>query len=150
MEKEFYKGFYKYQGKSLPKKMERVSTNFEIKITDSSDSNFNGIILDDTKSGGMPGKGTITGQYKNDEISFIKQMPNAGIYLPNGKVKILRQKHSPILYKGKRDNNGVIKGHWKMKFRLKVLGILTVPLGTTKGTWEMLENENPTKAIFNA
>jgi len=132
-----YEGHYKFIGKNLPKSVKELRTNFKIEITDFTDGKFLGTVKDDENTGGMPGTGTISGEFSDNKISFIKQMPNAGILMPGGKIRMLKQKHPPIFYNGINEIDDSFSGSWEMKVRFKIFGLIPVYLGKSTGIWDM-------------
>lgn len=137
MEKGIYIGHYEYVGKRLPASMLELRTRFKIDITESREGSFSGTVTDDEKSGGMPGLGSVQGEAAGDGISFVKQMPRMGMMTRDGKMKMFKQKHSPIYYQGRNRGKGQFAGTWNMKLRFRLFGLIPIPLGTTEGSWEM-------------
>ena len=87
----------------------------------------------------MQGEGQISGEIKNGQVSFQKQMPLYTIIFKNGTKQTLDRKHPIIYYFGNfsQDKNH-IKGKWKFKWKIFLLfGIIPIPFKPSSGTWEM-------------
>lgn len=70
-----WKGHYKFENERIQKAIGFEKTDFEIIIEKCDGINFNGIVNDDIKTGGMKETGEITGKIAKNKISFKKMMP---------------------------------------------------------------------------
>jgi hypothetical protein len=143
MELGRYKGFYQFNNLKLRKASGFDKTYFIIQVTDFDGHKFKGWVEDDTATGGMEGRGTVTGAIYSDGIMFVKEMPFMSIYYrdsANGgyQTKVYRnRKHMPIYYDGVEAENDQYKGTWNFKYGI-LTAILLFLLGTKPGgTWEM-------------
>ena len=134
-----WKGYYKFDNEKLQTSSGFEKTGFTLDITFFDGKKFKGTVLDDINSGGMQGEGQISGEIKNGQVSFQKQMPLYTIIFKNGTKQTLDRKHPIIYYFGNfsQDKNH-IKGKWKFKWKIFLLfGIIPIPFKPSSGTWEM-------------
>lgn len=92
----------------------------------------------------MEGTGIIKGKIEEQRITFIKQMPVETILLPNGKLRKTKGKHKDIVYHGQLcEGAQSYSGTWKIKLGIAWFGIIPVPVGRNRETWEMKKENNP-------
>ena len=96
-----WKGYYKFDNEKLQTSSGFEKTGFTLDITFFDGKKFKGTVLDDINSGGMQGEGQISGEIKNGQVSFQKQMPLYTIIFKNGTKQTLDRKHPIIYYFGK-------------------------------------------------
>ena len=132
-------GYYKYDNEKLQKAYGVDKTYFTITINSFDKGFFQGIVVDDIKSGGMDGIGEIIGQIEDDKISFKKFMPKKSLIYLNGEKKYLDKKHPALYYTGTfSKDKKEISGEWKFKITLGFLfGFIPIPYRPGKGTWNM-------------
>ncbi len=132
-----WKGFYKYDKQSIHDRIGVDKTNFTIIIDYFENDCFKGKVEDDIFTKGTPGIGRSEGNINGDKIKFIKRMPIKSALTKNGELKTFNEKHSPIYYEGTFTNDRKsIKGTWKIKFQLSMIGFLVLFL-PTNGNWQM-------------
>ena len=132
-------GYYKYGNENLQKANGFDKTNFTITIKSFDGKNFQGIVVDDIKSGGMEGIGKVMGQIEDEHIFFKKFMPKKSIICFNGEKKNSDKKHPVLYYTGVFSKDiKEISGEWKFKFTIGFLfGFIPFPYRPGKGTWRM-------------
>jgi hypothetical protein len=147
LEKAIYKGFFQFHHAAYGKLRGFEKTYFTICVTDFDGHKFNGWIEDDMLTGGMEGRGTVSGAIYSDGILFVKNMPYMGLLVKDGngsyssKVDKTR-KHMPIYYDGVEAENEQYKGTWNFKYGILVHIILWLKGIKTGGTWEMSKENN--------
>ena len=130
MEKGKYHGFYQYDDKKHEKLREFDKTYFTIEITNSNGKQFNGWVEDDILTGGMEGKGAISGEIKQNRIYFVKQMPYQGLFLKDTIAEKYQleidktRKHPPVYYEGNAINTNNYKGKWNFRFYNHLVNII--------------------------
>ena len=132
-------GYYKYGNEKLQKAYGFDKTYFTITINSFDKGFFQGVVVDDIKSGGMEGTGEIIGQIEDDRISFKKFMPKKSLIYLNGEKRYLDKKHPALYYTGtfSKDKKEIC-GEWKFKITLGFLfGFIPIPYRPGKGTWSM-------------
>lgn len=129
-----YTGFYKYDNKRIDNILGRTQTFFDIDITEVEDGKFYGTVQDEPIA--KTGPGIISGELIGEQIFFIKQMAIRTIMTDDGQQKSFNKRHPKIYYKGIKVDNK-FKGTWKIKFGFIFIGIIPIPMATTRGTWEM-------------
>lgn len=132
-----YQGHYQYEGKRLPAFLQDRQTKFEIRIGQVNEGKFSGTVREDEKSGGMPDQGTVRGEIAGEKINFTKQMPRLAMFVGKDKIKMFRQPHPPIYYQGEKKGEGHYAGTWQLKVRFRIWGMIRIPLGSSRGIWEM-------------
>ncbi|SNR82954.1 hypothetical protein [Flavobacterium sp. ov086] len=132
-------GYYKFENERIQKAMGFEKTNFDITIEQFDGINFNGIVNDDIKTGGMKETGRVTGKIIKNKVSFIKQMPKRIQINPNGERISLEGKHPTLYYSGTlSDNKTEIIGTWKFKRKIAFLfGIIPILYRPGNGSWKM-------------
>jgi hypothetical protein len=134
-----WNGYYKFENQRIQKAMGFEKTNFEIIIEKFDGINFDGIVNDDIKTGGMKETGKVTGKIVNNKVSFKKLMPiNTQIDL-KGERKDLERKHPTLYYFGTlSENKAEIIGTWKFKRKIGFLfGIIPIFFRPGNGSWKM-------------
>ncbi|KFF10095.1 hypothetical protein [Flavobacterium hydatis] len=140
-----WKGYYKFENERIQKAIGFEKTDFEIIIENFDGINFDGIVNDDIKTGGMEETGEITGKIVNNKISFKKMMPVHNQIDAKGERKNIKGKHPVLYYYGTlSENETEIIGTWKFKKTLGFLfGVIPVFYRPGNGTWKMnLYNES--------
>jgi hypothetical protein len=144
MEKGRYYGFYKFDNDEIRKSSGFTKTNFTIEITKLEGEYFSGWVEDDISTGGMEGRGIISGYILRNRISFVKQMPHLTMLYKNkttGKYerKIdTTRKHLPIYYEGTISGTDNYVGKWNFRYYNHLINILVMfKRIKTGGTWEM-------------
>ena len=133
-----YRGFYKYDNERIHRKLGIDRTLFNIEITEASGDSICGSVEDDLNTKGMPGKGTVAGEFHGGNISFVKQMPVSACIGANGELTADPDKmHPKIYYEGIELEQGFFKGFWKMKFQIRFRGWSLLLIPPSSGTWEM-------------
>jgi hypothetical protein len=143
MEKGRYKGFFQYYYEQY-----RISSGFEktyfiIEVTEFDGHKFSGWIEDDMATGGMEGRGEVSGAIYSNGILFVKQMPFMGLLVKDNvtgqyQSRIDRtRKHMPIYYDGVEGGEDNYSGTWNFKYSILIHIILWLKGIKTGGTWEM-------------
>ncbi|MGV0924541.1 hypothetical protein [Empedobacter tilapiae] len=134
-----YNGYFTFDKKEYNHLRGYLNTYFELSIKEINNDKFSGTIIEDSKTGGIEGVGTVEGYIHQNNIYFIKRMPYLAVLTSVNKIKTYRnKKHPEILYQGSFDNvNNVIKGIWKTKFTIIWFGVLPIPFFPSKGSWQM-------------
>lgn len=134
-----WKGYYTFENERIQKIVGFEKTYFEIVIKQFDGINFDGIVNDDIKFGGMKETGKITGKIIKNVISFKKLMPKKNQINSIGIRKKLEGKHPTLYYYGTlSENKTEIIGTWKFKRRLSFLFvIIPIIFRPGNGTWKM-------------
>lgn len=135
-----WKGNYKYNNKVVQKIIGFDNTGFTIRIDKFDGENFEGIVNDDTETGGMKDSGKIIGTVKNNKIQFKKFMPKNRIIVSAIETRTVPEKKHPTLYyygTFSKDKNQ-ISGNWKFKRKFTLLfGFIPFLFSPGNGTWKM-------------
>ena len=134
---EKYIGYYTYDKSYLNAAIGPVS--FVITIYSVKGTKFKGTVQDEEK--GIPGTGTVAGEFNGTKISFIKRNEADIGVLPNGKKIAIGAKPSKIFYKGEL-TEGQYRGKWEIKSSIRFVGLVPFISIYTSGTWEMWKEEN--------
>jgi hypothetical protein len=118
-----WSGYYSFLDPEINKIRGFDKTNFDIQITTIKDNTFTGKIQDDLATGGTEGIGEIIGQVNGDKVEFVKKMPVLTLLIDK-KGQLSKDKQT-------------VTGTWRFKFGFVWLGIIPIPVRTSKGTWAM-------------
>lgn len=144
MEKGKYHGFYQLDDERYGKLRGFDKTYFTIEISDFDGLQFKGWVEDDISTGGMEGKGDISGEIIGSKIFFVKRMPYLGQLFEDKTsggygLKIDKTaKHPPIYYNGIETENNHYKGKYNFRyFGINIRILIWLKRIKTGGTWEM-------------
>lgn len=112
-----WKGTYYYDNRKGFENANLTPVQFDVEIVAFENGSFKGEVEDNTKMGGTPGVGQISGRQNNDLIVFEKNMPIETMRFQNGERRIRKNRQHPtIVYSGKLEDAGrKISGNWKFK-----------------------------------
>lgn len=139
IQKGRWSGHYTFDNQEHNKIRGFEFTKFDIDIVNVDNDNFSGKVQDDLSTGGTEGIGDITGKVNGDKVEFIKQMPVMTVLVDKkGTRKTFNKKHRKLYYSGTFSaDKKSIGGSWRFKFGFVFLGIIPVPMVTSKGTFTM-------------
>jgi hypothetical protein len=148
METGLYKGSYQFNNERIGRQRGFEKTYFTIVITDSDGHSFNGWVEDDLSTGGMEGRGTVSGKLYSDGIEFVKNMPYLSIIREDsatgeyGQMIDKTKKHEPIYYDGVEIENNHYGGKWAFKYGVLMQVAVWLMGAKMGGTWEMSKVNN--------
>ena len=142
-----YKGFFQYDHAAYGKLRGIDKTYFTIEVTDFDGHKFNGWVEDDMLTGGMEGRGTVSGAIYSNGILFVKNMPFMGLLVKdangNYSTKVDKtRKHKPIYYDGVEAGSDHYRGTWDFKYGILIHILLWIKGIKTGGKWEMSKIKN--------
>jgi hypothetical protein len=136
-------GSYKYpQNPDLP------AVPFTLKLQQGALGHFIGTVTED-RALGMPGTGTIEGDFDFPHIKFVKRMPVGYTTTENGDRVTLRDwlsaqglvcegnpPHPPVIYEGRFYEIHEARGMWTIEaWEIPLTGGMSMPMGTVSGSW---------------
>lgn len=125
-------GYYRFKN-TFAKEVKIFNIKFEAELN-SDGSIIKGVIIEDIKSGGIPDKARLVGEFKNNKLLFKKTY--SAQYLIDMNNKLIRnenKKSQVIKYKGELDLKYLkFTGRWHIDF---------VFIPVTSGYWEMTKEE---------
>lgn len=138
-----WKGKYKYN-MNQNSEFNNKEVEFIIEIKEFDGEKFIGTVQDIDENYGTKGLGTIEGKLSGNHIEFVKQMPiKTMLVINNGKkIEVENKKHNPILYSGVLNSSNSYLGNWKIKGGISFIQKLFYISFGTKGTWEMIKQNN--------
>jgi len=126
-----WNGFYNYNTEDGSE----YKTRFSMTLTYTG-GDIIGKCVDVEEDGGNPEPASITGFFKGNLISFIKEYPHYWFFNENGQIeKIMDKKHPEIHYSARYNSNKFI-GTWEMELDTWSLGEGYISKSIS-GTWEM-------------
>lgn len=133
-----WQGYYQFDNKAHESMRGHKQTYFGIDIVNVYGNQFSGTVQDDLASGGTEGIGEITGTVDGSRVEFVKQMPVMTVLRADGTRQTFNKKHRKIYYSGELSADGKsISGQWRFKFGFLWIGIIPIPMESSKGTWAM-------------
>ena len=131
-----------------PQNPELPAVPFTLKLQEDAPGHFVGTVTED-RALGMPGTGSIDGEFALPHIKFIKKMPVCYMTGENGDRITLREwlarqglacegdpAHPPVIYEGEFYEADQARGMWTIEaWEIPLADGMSMPMGKVSGSW---------------